>query len=172
MKGFLLAFLFLICAGISYSQSLKKYAIGNSGCSAYFVCNPGKFDEAKSPDSSEVYTGECTTDDVSYGIICVKLKEQIADMEASEGVLISYLDYLKTSLNIASAAGYGKGHRLKNKENTRGVVDYWKDKDDENWKIKGWTDGKFVCCMYVYSKKELNETRTNVFLDGLVLKGM
>ena len=156
----------------SHGQSLKKYSVGNSGCSAYFYCDPGKFDLAKSPDSSEVYTAECTNDGVSYGIICVKLKEQITDMDAGEGVLISYLDYLKTSLNITSAAGYGKGHRLKNNENTRGVIDYWKDKDNENWKIKGWTDGKFICCMYVYSAKELNETKTNVFLDGLVLKGM
>ena len=172
MKPFITVLIFLLSANSGYCQALKKYPVSNSGCSAYFFCNPGTFDLAKSPDSSDVYTGECTVDDVGYGIICVKLKDQINDMQTSENVLISYFDYLKTTLNITSATGYGKGHKLKNKENTRGVIDYWKDKDNENWKIKGWTDGKYIGCMYVYSKKELNETKSNIFLDGLLFPGM
>jgi hypothetical protein len=172
MKPFIYSLIFLLSASSSDGQSLKKYPISGSGCSAYFFCDPGAFALDKSPDSSDVYTGECATDDISYGIICVKLKEQISDMQTSEDVLITYLDYLKKSLEITSAAGYGKGHRLKNKENTRGVIDYWKDKAGENWKVKGWTDGRYICCMYAYAKKDLPETKVNVFLEGLVLPGM
>ena len=155
-----------------HAQGLKKYAIDNSGCSAYFFCDPDTFDIEKSQDSSVVYTGECSNDSIEYGEICVKLKQKPDGLQASEDLLISYLDYLKTTLNITGAAGYGKGHRLKNRENTRGVIDYWADKDKNNWKIKGWTDGNYIAVMYAYSKKELPETKINIFLDGLVLPGM
>jgi hypothetical protein len=58
---------------------------------------------------------------------------------------------------------------LKNKEATRGVIDYWEDKDGVSYKIKGWTDGKYIAVMYAYAKTELPDTKVNVFLDGLVL---
>jgi hypothetical protein len=166
-------FICLLAANSLWGQSLKKYTISSSGCSAYFFCDPtGTFDIAKTPDSSDVFTCECKNDDISYGTICVRLKDNISDLQAAEGVLVSYLDYLKGSLNIVSAAGYGKGHKLKNRDDTRGMIDYWKDKDGLNWKVKGWTNGKYVCVMYVYTKNEVPETKANVFLDGLLLPGM
>jgi hypothetical protein len=172
MQRLIILFIAILAAGTSYGQSLKKYPISNSGCSAYFFCDPGTISLEKSPDSSDVYTGECSNDEVFYGIIVVKLKDKITDMQASEDVLIAYLDYLKTSLKITSAAGYGKGHKLKNREDTRGVIDYWKDNDSENWKVKGWTNGKYIVVLYAYTKKDLPEQKVNVFLDGLVLPGM
>jgi hypothetical protein len=84
-------------------------------------------------------------------------------------MLIDYLDYLKGAFNITKSAGYGKGHRLNGREDTRGVIDYWVDKDKANWKVKGWTDGKFITIMYGFSAKELPETKVNTFLDGLIL---
>ena len=72
-------------------------------------------------------------------------------------------------MKITKSAGYGKGHRLKDNENTRGVIDYWEDNDKNNWKVKGWTDGKFICVLYAYSSKELPEQKVNVFLDGFRL---
>ncbi len=169
MRYLLVLFGFLLIVNCVFGQSFKKYPIGTSGCSAYFFCNPDKFDLSKSPDSSYVYTGECSAEDVTYGVICVKLKDKIDDLEACEKMLISYLDYLKGSLNIISAAGYGKGHKLKDRQDTRGVIDYWQDKDKANWKVKGWTDSKYIVVMYAFTTKELPETKVNLFLDGLVL---
>jgi len=172
MQKLILIFVSLLLAGSGYSQSLKKYPLGKSGCYAYFLCNPGEFALDKSPDSSEVYTGECTKDSVAYGAICVKLKDKIDDLKNSEDVLVAYLDYLKTSLKITSAAGYGKGHRLKEKENTRGIIDYWQDSDGLHWKVKGWTDGKYITVLYVYSSREVPETKANAFLNSLLFAGM
>jgi len=169
MRYLILAVVFAAMWGNTNGQSLKKYSVGQSGCSAYFFCDPGTFGLSKSPDSSDVYTGECVTDDLTYGLICVKLKDKIKEMTESENTLIAYLDYLKNQLQITSSAGYGKGHRLKNSENTRGVIDYWTDKDKANWKVKGWTDGKYIAVLYATSAKELPEQRVNIFLDGLVL---
>lgn len=153
---------FFICS-YNYGQSLK--AVGNSGCSINAYCET-KFNVEKSSDSSLVYTGECVKDEVSYGIICVKLLHPVENLTMAEDLLISYLDYLKASFEITKAAGYGKGHRLNNNENTRGVIDYWEDKEKDNWKVKAWTDGKFIGVLYAYSKKSLPEYKVNIFLDS------
>jgi len=165
----LLAF-FLIAAAAN-AQSLKKYSISNSGCSLYSYCE-SKYDVDYSDDSSKVYTGECTIGEVTYGIICVKLLTIINDLDVAEEMMVSYVDFLKNSFNIKKAAGYGKGHHLNNNENTRGILDYWEDKELDKWKIKAWTDGKFIGFLYAYSKKELPEAKVNVFLESLRLPGM
>ena len=171
-KLFLLLLLCQCCFIQSYSQLLKKYPISNSGCSAYFFCNPGTFTLNYSEDSARVYTGECNRNDVMYGIICIKLKEAIPDMTAAEDILVAYLDFLKSSFKITASAGYGKGHRLRNNENIHGMIDYWQDGEKNNWKIKGWTDRKYIAVLYAYAKGELPEQDVNVFLDGMVFEGM
>ncbi len=170
MKKLCLLFL-LIISTTGYSQRLTKYPIGNSGCSAYIFCSP-IFDVSKSEDSSTVYTGECTIDSVSYGVICVKLLKAVPNLTMAEDLLIAYSDYLKSSFEIAKSMGYGKGHILNKNENTRGIMDYWEDKDGYDWKIKAWTDGKYIGFMYAYSAKELPETKVNLFLDSFRLPGM
>ncbi|MBL7746219.1 MAG: hypothetical protein JNM19_02225 [Chitinophagaceae bacterium] len=169
MKHFFLAFL-LLTVHCCFSQTLKKYSIGASGCSAYIYCGP-TFDLSKSQDSSTVYAGECTQDGVSYGVICVKLLSPVTDLDMAESLIIQYADFLKANFEITKSAGYGKGHRLNNNENTRGILDYWEDKEQNNWKIKAWTDGKYIGFLYAYSKKELPESKINLFLDGFRIAG-
>jgi len=154
------------------AQSLKKYAINNSGCQVYMFCDPLKFDEDYSQDSSKVYTAECVKDEVSYGVICAQLLVPVEDLATAEDMTASYLDYLKTDFEITSAAGYGRGNSLNSDENTRGITDYWKDKENNNWKVKAWTNGKFIVVLYVTSKKELPEEKVNVFLNSLRFPGM
>ena len=169
-KSMLLLFICGFGSG-SFAQSLKKYPIGDSGCSAYFFCAPSKFDLSFSDDSSKVYTGDCwSADSLTYGVICVKLKDKVEDIQQAEDLTIGYLDFLKKNFEVSTAAGYGKGHRLEGKENTRGIIDYWKDKTGDEWKIKAWTDGKFIGVLYVYAKGLLKETsKVNVFLDSFRL---
>lgn len=172
MKKWLLLLFLLDCFNNPFAQVLKKYPISLSGCAAYFYCDPGAFSVSYSEDSSKVYTGECMNDETSYGIVCVKLKESIANIAEAEDLMVAYLDYLKKSFKITSSTGYGKGHRLKQREDTRGIIDYWKDEEKNNWKIKSWTDGKFIAVLYAYSQKELAESKVNVFLDSFRLPGM
>ncbi len=149
------------------AQSLKKYTIGSTTSTYYGYCDPGKWDYDKSEDSSDVWTSECVSADVHYGIIYVKLLTPLTKMDDAEELVISYLDYLKLSFGIKKAAGYGKGNLLNNDQNTRGVLDYWEDGDKNNWKIKAWTNGKAIGVFYGYSLKPLQETKLDVFLNGL-----
>ncbi|HRA10552.1 MAG TPA: hypothetical protein PKX31_02715 [Chitinophagaceae bacterium] len=168
MKIYRLLILFLFMAVSSQAQTLKKYPISSSGCSFYNYCE-SKFKLDYSSDSSKVYTGECTVEDITYGTICVLLLNPVTDLVAAEDLLIAYVDYLKSSFSIKKSAGYGKGHRLNNNENTRGILDYWEDGEGDKWKIKAWTDGKYIGFMYAYSSKNLPEAKINVFLEGFRL---
>lgn len=171
MKRTLLLLSFSSCFLFSHSQSLKKIPVSNSGCFVYTYCS-FNFEKEYSEDSSEVYVSECVKDEVSYGVICVKLLRPASDLDKAEEMLIDYLNYLKTSFSISKAAGYGRGHLLNKNENTRGVLDYWEDNEKNNWKIKAWTDGKFIGVLYGYSAKELPEVKLNVFLDSFRFPGM
>ena len=173
MKRVLLLSIYSFFFFTSNSQTLKKYEIAKSGCSVYMFCAPGRFEEDYSEDSSKVYTAECSLDDgIHYGVVCVKLLTPIDNLNEAEDMLTSYLDYLKINFGIKSAVGYGKGNRLNNNEKTRGIVDYWTDDEKNNWKIKAWTDGKFIGVLYAYSAKELPESKVDVFLNSFRLPGM
>ena len=172
MIKFTFFFFSLFCVLQGNSQSIKKYPIGASGCAAYFFCDPGTFNVSYSEDSSKIYMAECISGETNYGLICVQLKQVNLKIEEVEPVMLSYLDYLKTLFKVTSAAGYGKGHRLRGQENIHGIIDYWKDDNGQNLKIKSWTDGHFIIFLYAKSAKELVETKTNVFLDGVQFKGM
>lgn len=161
----------LLMSCISYGQTLKKYAVSKSGCSLYTYCEM-KFEVAKSQDSSVVYTGECDNAEVTYGIICVKLLNAANNLTMAEDLLIAYADYLKESFEITKVTGYGRGHLLNNNANTRGIIDYWEDGEKNYWKIKAWTDGRFIGFMYAFSKKQLPEGKVNVFLDSFRMPGM
>ena len=168
MKRFPLLIISIFCFIVSNAQTLKKVPVGGSGCFVYTYCE-FKFEKEYSEDSSEIYVSECAKDDMTYGVICVKLKEAANDLDRAEESMINYLDYLKTSFGIEKAVGYGRGHHLNNNENTRGVLDYWEDAQKRNWKIKAWTDGKYIGVLYGYSAKELHEQKLNVFLDSFRL---
>ncbi len=159
----------LLLAHTAQGQLVKKYPIGNSGCSASFFCDPSPFDLSKSPDSSDVVTGECTQGDMTYGVICVQLRQPINDADASEKTVITYLDYLKTTLDITTSAPYGKGQRLRGRPDSRGILDYWQTKEGEHWKLKGWTDGYYIVVMYTFSKKKINENKADMFINSLIL---
>jgi len=168
-------FLFLLlsnCILYSPGQALKKYAVANTGCSIYMYCDPGTFEYTLSTDSSKVYSAECENDSTTYGIICIKLFVPIIELEAAEEVMISYLDYLKSEFEIATAVGVGKGHRLNNNEKTRGVIDYWMGLDGYEWKVKAWTDGKFISVLYAVRENNMSETKADLFFNGLRFPGM
>jgi hypothetical protein len=171
MKIYRLFFLLLFVAVTGQAQSLKKYPIGSSGCSFYNYCE-AKFKLDYSSDSSKVYTGECKNGEVTYGVICITLLNPVIDLVAAEDLRIAYVDYLKSSFEIVKSAGYGKGHRLNNNDNTRGILDYWEDAEKDKWKIKAWTDGRYIGFMYVYSSKDLPEAKVNAFLNGYRLPEM
>jgi hypothetical protein len=172
MKYLLFTVLLLQSVITTYGQALKKYPIGKSGCSAYFYSNPGKFDITTTEDSSIMYAAECTAANVTYEVICIKLKQKATNLDRAAEVLEQYLEYLKGSYTITTSEGYIRGLRLQKKESTRGIKDTWGDLDRNHIKVKGWTNGRFMVVLMVLSPEELNKAKTDKYLDGLLFPGM
>ncbi len=174
MRRYLLLLLFSCALFFCHAQSQlpARVPISNTGCTVQVYCFPGRFDVYDLDDGSTVYADDCEKDNVTYGIYCVKLKTPLADMESAEDSIITLLDFLKLDYGIVKSKGYDKGHQLNNDESTRGVIDNWEDADKNKWKIKGWTNGNFICLLYVFGNKELPEKKAEVFLDGLRFPGM
>lgn len=154
------------------AQDPTRVAISTTGCSVEVFCFPGRFDAYDLEDGSTVYADDCEKDGVTWGIYCVKLKKPLTDLSAAEDTMITYLDFLKLDYGIVKGKGYDKGHKLNKDDNTRGIFDTWEDADNNKWKIKAWTNGRFICVLHVHSSKELPDKKTGIFLEGLLFPGM
>ena len=162
-------FLFLLsgCISAVHAQQLKRCAVGKSGCSVAFYCDPGKFESTISKDSSVVYSGECVSGDVTYELICVKLVKKAPGPDVASQVLLQYLDYLKGAYEVASAAGY-KGLTLKKSANTQGISDLWRDKDNNFMSVRGFTNGRYLAVLMTISPAQLTAGVTDPFLESIV----
>lgn len=149
------------------AQDPHTVAISGTGCTVQVYCLPGRFDAYDLEDGSTVYADDCEKEGVTWGIYCVKLKNPVPDLKAAEDTIITYLDFLKLDYGITKSRGYDKGHQLNGNDSTRGVFDTWEDLDKNKWKIRAWTNGRFICVLHVHSAKELPDKKTEIFLNGL-----
>lgn len=172
MRPILLLISCFACFINSFGQKASTVAISTTGCTVEVFCFPGRFDAYELEEGSTVFADDCEYDDVNYGIYCVQLKNPISDLNNAEDTVISYLDFLKLDYGIVKSKGYDKGHKLNKDKNTRGVYDSWEDLEKNKWKIRAWTDGKFICILHMHSKKELPDKKADVFLNGIRFPGM
>jgi len=165
-------FLYIFFSSPLFAQDAARVPISNTGCTVQVICFPGRFDAYALDDEATVYADDCEKDGVTYGIYCIQLKKAVADLDAAEDTTIGYLDFMKLDNGIAKSKGYDKNHKLNKDESTRGIFDTWEDADKNKWKVKAWTNGKFICVLYVHSAKEFPEKKTEIFLEGLRFPGM
>lgn len=146
---------------------LRKQPITGCGVSIYAPDGFKVEDAEKSPDGSDVITAEAEVGAHTFGVICVRFKDEMSAEDDLEAVLTGYLDYLKESLEITQSAGYGKGHRIDAVPAARGMIDFWEDEDGDEWKVKGWVTPKHLVFLSVYGEGEypLPNVR-EMFLDG------
>jgi hypothetical protein len=163
----LLIFLSLFTFGQPVPR-FQKADISTSNCAAYFPNSVPSFEISYSEDSSRVYTGEVKVDDFSFGIICVKFSSIMeSGKEEKEELLVRYLDFLKSTLNIKEAAGYGKGHTLASCPAANGIIDFWTDVDGFKWQVKGWINESNLSVLYIYGKEDYpNYNIASIFLNG------
>lgn len=158
---YLSVFVYLFLSTFSSAQTssslFSKYPIGESTVQIYFPSQPDEVYVDYSPDSSVVYTTECTDtstgQDFQFGVIVVNLKDEI-DEDQQEELLTDYLDYLKESFKIQSAAGYGSGHTLTTHASAKGISDVWEDEDLQKWEVTGWIAENTIVVLFEYGPDE------------------
>lgn len=160
MPRSLVLFLFCFFAQFTHAQTaprFAKYPVAETGFYIYLPAEPGPVTMEYSPDSAKVYTIEAV--DSSQGkyfhfgaIVALMNGVDLAGQEDS--VLTKYLDYLKGAFSIKSSAGYGYGHTLSTHPSAHGIIDYWGDKDGDEWKINAWAAEHAIVVQFEYGPSE------------------
>lgn len=167
MKYTLLLLLCSISLG-AQTYSMKKYDIGTTGCQVYLYAEP-LFAMSLSEDSAEVWTGEVEKEGFSYSVICVRFHENMQSNEQElTNLLTSYLDFLKGQFNITASAGYGAGHRLGERTDIFGIIDFWEDAESVQYKVMGWVNNEYLTVQVVSGATEPDYTLCNNFFQGMV----
>jgi hypothetical protein len=150
----------------------EKTAVGKSGAYAYMPAKAGEATEEYSPDSSKVYTLNCSLDKYNFDVIFVKLREPVSGNADIETLLVAYLDYLKEALQVTKATGYGKGHTLDTHTTATGIIDYWSDAENNEMSVTGWADGNYIAVLLITGSAQYpNTSVSQVFFKGIRFPG-
>jgi len=145
----------------------KKYAIGHSGCTLFLPNDPGPFKPSFTKNGDLMYYGETEDRGVTYGCVTIVLREPLDNLAEAEKNLARFMQTLQKSYDIDHTTGLSFGHMQKNNSQARGIVDYWQDAAEVDWKIKGWTNGRVISVMYVSNIADLPVQKVDMFLDSL-----
>ncbi|MCB9558866.1 MAG: hypothetical protein H6709_00655 [Kofleriaceae bacterium] len=147
----------------------ERTNIGASGLSAYLPRGFPAFAVTPSEDGSDVLTAELDVGGFTFGVIAVRFKDPIGDDgDANEELLIAYLDFLKGSVGVTGAVGYGRGHTLADAPAARGVLDYWQTGDGGELVVKGWVTSTHLAVLYITGHGEYPYFNAQqMFLDGI-----
>ncbi len=149
---------------------LERTSIPGCGCAFYAPSGITIDAPVTSEDGSLVWTVDSDLGGGFHaGVIAVKFKERLADGPPEErgALLESYLEFLKGQLNVSEAAGVGRGHTLDSEPSAVGVIDFWKDKDGDEWAINGWVNQDRLAVMFVYGPRSYDIiTWKEMFFNG------
>jgi len=151
---------------LSTSRKFKNYFIGDTGCSALMFTN--QFKKSLTPSGDIFYFSEFTEKDVTYGIICIQLKQQYEIAETS-GMLANYINKLRAPYFILHNTGLGQASDW-NHVSSIALVDYWQDGDQQDWKVKGYANENTLAILYVKNIGHVEVKKQDLFLDGFHFK--
>lgn len=145
-----------------------KSKIGSSNAYAYFPTEKPLFEEAMSPDSSNVITTEIQVGEYYFSIVHIDLHEAVEDSLSRDELLVGYLDFLKDNFSIQGFSGYGKGHTLSNNPKAIGMIDFWKDVNGVEYSVKGWITPKTVSVFMIYGASAYeSQSIKDLYFNGL-----
>lgn len=155
---FLASIILFLTSSLLFSQEetksivprFTKSKIGSSSTFAYFPTEKPLFEEAMSPDSSNVITTEIQVGEYYFSIVHIDLHQAVEDSLSREELLVGYLDFLKDNFSIQGFAGYGKGHTLSSNSKAQGIIDFWKDVNGVEYSVKGWITPKTISIFMIY----------------------
>jgi len=122
----------------------------------------------KTKSGDIVHVSECNENDVTYGVISIKLKNKYHHLSDAEQVLIHFIRQLQPIFAVQHTTGiYVEYEPYQSKI---AVVDYWQDVERKDFKIKGWTNGNTMEVFYIKNIGNVPVTKEDFFLNGLLFK--
>lgn len=148
------------------SPKFRRYLIGQSGCTSLLLSGFNQLNVTHTKDGDVIYFNDSTTTGVTYGIICVRMK-QVYTLRQAETILVQYINRARKPLQIA----YNISMEIEKAAGLITITDYWQDEEGMDWKIKGYTDGKAVAILYVKNIAEAAVKEHDAFLNGFQFSG-
>lgn len=164
----LFTLVFVSCSLIIFAQAprFKKYNVAETSMQIYLPTEP-KWDKTNSEDGSEVFVYDDLFGKINYNAIVVKINPTLVN-DNPESLLENYMVFLENSVYLLDQkAGFGKGHTLENQPKVKGILQMGKSKDGKEYKILGWTDGKYLAVLSTSSLEEMNFNVQELFLRGI-----
>ena len=167
MKKYLMLLLLGFCViGFAQTPRFAKYTVATTSMQIYLPTEP-KWEKSNSADGSEIYIYDDVFGTINYNAIVVKLDPTLVN-DQPEILLEKYMVYLENSVfSLDQKAGFGKGHTLENQPKVKGILQMGKSKDGKEYKILGWTDGKYIAVLATSSLAEMNYNIQEMFLRGI-----
>ena len=126
------------------------------------------FKKALTPSGDQFYFNEFSEKNVTYGIICIQLKHEFEISETSE-MLRNYIDKLRAPYFILHNTGLSETKDW-NQVSSIVLEDYWQDGNQQDWKVKGYADGKTMAVLYVKNIGRVEVKKQDLFLDSFHFK--
>jgi hypothetical protein len=126
-----------------------------------------RFNKTKTGDLLQV--SECKENDVTFGVITIKLKERYINLAEAETVLIHFMQQLQPLFAIMHTTGVSA--TTKKACHTSALVDYWQDVERQDWKVKGWTNGRSMAVLYIKNIGNVPIAKEERFLNGTSFAG-
>jgi hypothetical protein len=158
---FLLATSFVL--RLSSPRKLKNQFIGSTGCSALLALDE-ELESSFTSSGDRLYFHEFRERKVTYGMICVQMNEQY-DMTLAVEMLTSYMEQLRSTFFILHHTGIHPAADW-NSDSSRSFEDYWQDSYHKDWKVKGYTDGRTLCVLYVKNINQVDVRKQDLFLES------
>ncbi|MER3464603.1 MAG: hypothetical protein C4329_09580 [Chitinophagaceae bacterium] len=111
-----------------------------------------------------MHYANCSEGDAHYGVLCARLHKPLNYFE-SEKKLVHFTEGIRAGLSIPHNVGVITGHTLRDKKNTLGIIDFWQDKKGIDWKVKAYTNGKYMTVLYVKNINKGCSVKQEAFLD-------
>ena len=156
----------LILSRSANKYGFKKYSIGHSGCTLLLPNDPGSFNPNFTKNGDLMYVAETKEAHVTYGCITIILKDPTANMAEAEKNLARFMQTLQKSYDIEYTTGLSLGHLQRGASQVRGIIDYWQDAAEVDWKLKGWTNGRMLSVSYVSNITDLPTEKMDMYLDS------
>lgn len=153
---------------LSYPKKLRNQLIADTGCSALFLTGNKRFKKSTTAKGDSLFFKEFSEKDVTFGVICIRMQGTYGLDEAID-LLAGYINKLKSPFYILHQIGLQKDTDW-NTPLSRTLVDYWQDGNKSDWKVKGYTNGKYMAVLYVKNINQLEVSKQDLFLDSFHFK--
>lgn len=146
-------------------QREKIFEVSSCGCTARLPAQP-LTKKLRDEKGNPVYVGQAKEQHVTYGFATVELEQHLYNREEAEQTLFLFMEAMHPSFNIEYTTALTHGYTHPHSPHVWGMTDYWQDKDGQDWKVKGWTDGRIMTVLYVKNIGGVSFERQDAFLNS------